>query len=91
MEYTREEKLATMADATTLNHCITASQKSYLPTPCGSCYGRHLKNQQTLALRLSPVRPIHDATWTRLAGGIGWQAGLIVQSTHEEEIASWAR
>jgi hypothetical protein len=29
MEYTREKKLATMADATTLNHSIAASQKRY--------------------------------------------------------------
>jgi hypothetical protein len=71
MEYTREEKLETMADATTLNHSHRRQQKT-LPESCGSCHERHLKDRQILALRLSPVRPIHDATWTRLAGGIGW-------------------
>ena len=56
------------------------------PTPCGSCYGRHSRTS-----RPSPCDYLlsDPSTMQRGRGSLAALAGLIVQSTHEEVIASW--
>ena len=87
MEYTREEELATMAGATTLNHTIAASKKTYL---------RLADRAMDVILvtgRPSPYDHLlsDPSTMQRERGSPAALAGSTVQSTHEEEIASWAR